>query len=186
MTSNNNDFGQSDFNKPGMVTFVISFVASMLVLVYVAFLSGGVDLKEIKEQAAVEQTIAQAEAPKKIDVSNIKEPWMPSDDLVAHGQQLYKTNCAMCHGDSGKGDGPAGGSLNPKPRNLVEGKWKKGGGRLGLYDVLANGIEGSSMQSYKHMPAVDRWALVHYINSITENKVADNDADVAAKAATLQ
>jgi mono/diheme cytochrome c family protein len=92
----------------------------------------------------------------------------------------------MCHGNEGKGDGPAGASLNPKPRNFVEGKWTHGGTRLGLMEVLEDGIKGSSMQSYKHMPINDRWALVHFIRSITTNKVADNDADVAAKAPNLK
>jgi mono/diheme cytochrome c family protein len=178
---------QNDFNKGGMITFALSFAASIGIMLYVSFFSPGVDLKEVREEAAVEQTVAggAAEAPKKIDVAAIKEPWLSSDDLVAHGKQLYAQNCAMCHGAEGRGDGVAGGGLNPKPRNLVEGKWKKGGDRLGLYDVLQNGIAGGSMQSYKHLAPADRWALVHFIQSITENKVADNEADVAAKAPSL-
>jgi mono/diheme cytochrome c family protein len=178
---------QSDYNKGGLITFVFSMAASFAVLAYVSFFSGGVDLKEVPETtAAPVQAQAAAAETKKIDVSNIKEPWIPNDDLVAHGQQLFKTNCAMCHGAEGKGDGPAGASLNPKPRNLVEGKWKFGGTRLGLYGVLLNGSKGTSMQSYAHMPSVDRWSLVHYIRSITQNKVADDDAEVAKKAPTLK
>lgn len=179
---------QGEHNKGGMIAFVFSMAVTLVFFVYVSFFSGGVNLAEVAEVKPADQTVADTavEAPKKVDVSNVTEPWMPSDDMVAHGQQLYKTNCAMCHGAEGKGDGPAGGSLNPKPRNLVEGKWKLGGGRLGLMKVMNEGIAGSSMQAYKHLPAVDRWALVHFINSITQDKVADNDADVAAKAKTLQ
>ena len=33
------------------------------------------------------------------------------------GKDLYDQNCASCHGDAGAGDGPAGASLDPKPRN---------------------------------------------------------------------
>ncbi|MES2963410.1 MAG: cytochrome c, partial [Bdellovibrionota bacterium] len=72
------------------------------------------------------------------------------------------------------------------PRNLVEGKWKKGGGRLGLLDVVNNGIAGTPMQAYKHLPLIDRWALVHYVRSISENPGKDDDATVAAKAKTIQ
>ena len=35
------------------------------------------------------------------------------------GKQIYTDNCATCHGDSGKGDGPGGASLNPKPASLA-------------------------------------------------------------------
>lgn len=43
--------------------------------------------------------------------------------MVAHaadaeqGKKLYGQFCASCHGQSGKGDGPAAAALNPKPRD---------------------------------------------------------------------
>jgi mono/diheme cytochrome c family protein len=40
----------------------------------------------------------------------------------AYGQdakQLYEQTCAMCHGASGKGDGPTSQVLQPKPANLT-------------------------------------------------------------------
>jgi mono/diheme cytochrome c family protein len=36
------------------------------------------------------------------------------------GNDLFHQNCAACHGDSGKGDGPAAAGLNPKPRDLSD------------------------------------------------------------------
>lgn len=42
--------------------------------------------------------------------------------LSASGQevkQLYEQTCAMCHGVSGKGDGPTSQVLQPKPANLA-------------------------------------------------------------------
>jgi mono/diheme cytochrome c family protein len=39
-----------------------------------------------------------------------------------HGQeakQLYEATCATCHGASGKGDGPTGQALQPKPADLA-------------------------------------------------------------------
>jgi mono/diheme cytochrome c family protein len=179
---------QNDYNRGGLIAFALSMAASILVLIYVSFFSGGVDLKEVPQSGAEGVSAAQAQASaeiKKVDVSGVKDPWNPSDALITHGKELYQTNCAMCHGSDGKGDGPAGASLNPKPRNFVEGKWKKGGTRLGLFAVLQEGLPGGSMQSYKHLPVADRWSLVHYIRSITQNKVPDRDADVAQKAPAL-
>lgn len=34
------------------------------------------------------------------------------------GASLFKANCAACHGDAGKGDGPAGRLLPTRPANL--------------------------------------------------------------------
>jgi mono/diheme cytochrome c family protein len=157
-------------------------------MIYVAFFSGGVDLKEVKEQATSEAAAgAPAAAPEgPIDVSGVKDPWISSPQMVSRGHQLFAQNCAMCHGNEGKGDGPAGAALNPRPRNFVEGKWKKGGTRLGLMGVLETGLPPSSMASYKHLPINDRWALVAYIRSITQNLVKDDDAAVAAQASSLK
>jgi len=43
---------------------------------------------------------------------------------VAAGKLLFETNCASCHGVTGKGDGPVGAALNPKPRDLSVGEFK--------------------------------------------------------------
>ena len=36
------------------------------------------------------------------------------------GEITFKQFCVPCHGDNGKGDGPAGVALNPKPANFVD------------------------------------------------------------------
>ena len=120
------------------------------------------------------------------DVSTVKDPWVSSDLLIARGKKVYAIACAMCHGPDGKGDGLAGENLNPKPRDLVGGQWKKSGDRLGLFDVITKGLPPSSMAGFMHLPINDRWALVHFVRSISKNKVADDDQQVASKAAILQ
>ncbi|MBX3023941.1 c-type cytochrome [bacterium] len=40
-------------------------------------------------------------------------------------QDIFKNRCTMCHGASGKGDGPAGVALNPRPRNWTDAAWQK-------------------------------------------------------------
>lgn len=36
------------------------------------------------------------------------------------GNDLFHKNCSSCHGNAGKGDGPAAVALNPKPRDLTD------------------------------------------------------------------
>jgi cytochrome c553 len=39
---------------------------------------------------------------------------------AAKGAETFKTMCASCHGEAGKGDGPAAAALNPKPANFQD------------------------------------------------------------------
>ena len=39
-------------------------------------------------------------------------------------KEMFKTRCATCHGESGKGDGPAAAALTPKPRNYTDVAWQ--------------------------------------------------------------
>ncbi|HTU63226.1 MAG TPA: c-type cytochrome, partial [Polyangiales bacterium] len=38
---------------------------------------------------------------------------------------VFSTRCATCHGQDGKGTGPAAAALNPKPRDYSDAEWQK-------------------------------------------------------------
>ncbi len=95
---------------------------------------------------------------------------------VARGKQVYEARCALCHGVSGKGDGPAAERLLPKPRDFTAGKYKirsTPSGQLptdqDLFDVISRGMPGTSMPAWAQaLPDKDRWALVAYVKSFAE------------------
>lgn len=179
-----------NYNRGGYIAFLFSMAFSLAFFVYISVIHPGVDLKEVREtqpEAGAEQTLAGGEAaPKAVDVSKVEKPWVESADMATHGAKVYSTNCAVCHGPKGAGDGAAGASLNPPPRNLIEGKWKVGGDSIALFKTLQNGIPGTSMASFAHLPAIDRWALVQFIHSITQNKVKDDPAKLEGFAKTAK
>ena len=41
---------------------------------------------------------------------------------LASGRQLYAVHCAVCHGDSGRGDGPSAAGFASKPSDLADGR----------------------------------------------------------------
>jgi mono/diheme cytochrome c family protein len=171
------------YNKGGMVAFVAAFGIVLLFMGYVTFVHDGVDLDMTREDGAA------VKMAKKFNPNSVEKPWVSSDQLVEHGQKVYVNNCASCHGPVGAGDGPAAAGLNPKPRNLVAGDWKWGGDAIGLFKTLQNGapVAGSVMLGYKAMlSAGDRWSIVHYIQSITKNKVAVSADKVEAFAKTAE
>jgi len=55
------------------------------------------------------------------------------------GKKLYEDKCAICHGRNGKGDGPAGAALDPKPADFTRSKfWQKGVDKK-IVDTIRNG-----------------------------------------------
>ena len=53
------------------------------------------------------------------------EPVMISPATMKEATAIYDSRCVMCHGPKGKGDGPVGATLNPKPRDLGDPAWQK-------------------------------------------------------------
>src|SRR5690606_40443205 len=76
---------------------------------------------------------------------------------------LYQQQCASCHGTTGAGDGPAGVALDPAPIAFTDRERARERSIFALYQVIEQGLEGTGMGSYAHLPADDRWALSFYI-----------------------
>ena len=91
----------------------------------------------------------------------------PNATLMTRGKAVYAQSCATCHGPEGKGDGPGGTGLTPKPRNFTEkAAWKNGSRVEDIYKTLEEGIKGSSMVSYNYLSKKDRMALAHVVQSL--------------------
>ncbi|PIV71733.1 MAG: hypothetical protein COW56_13240, partial [Rhodocyclales bacterium CG17_big_fil_post_rev_8_21_14_2_50_68_7] len=87
------------------------------------------------------------------------------------GKKLYRRWCSQCHGDAGKGDGPAAEFVYPRPRNFTTAIFKVRttlSGQLptdhDLFDVISKGLPGTAMPAWeKYLPENDRWQLVHLV-----------------------
>ncbi|TAM26609.1 MAG: c-type cytochrome [Nevskiaceae bacterium] len=84
-------------------------------------------------------------------------PSAPPD--LAKGASLYATQCAGCHGAMGRGDGPLAVQLNPPPVNFTTIERARERSVFGLYQVVSQGLDGTSMPSFASLPEADRWAL---------------------------
>lgn len=151
----------SDHNKGGMVAFVFAMAFTFIFFIYISFIYPGIQIDKVKE--------APGPASQLLGQVQLKEPWKTSDAWVEKGKQVFSVNCQICHGPQGKGDGPGGLALKPPPRNLIEGQWQVGGTSIQLFGTISNGMAGTSMAAFGHLPVEDRWALVHFIRSITTN-----------------
>lgn len=81
---------------------------------------------------------------------------------LAKGAQLYAEQCANCHGASGLADGPGAKGLDPAPVAFAEPERARERSLFGLYQVIGQGLEGTAMGSFAHLPEDERWALAFY------------------------
>lgn len=110
----------------------------------------------------------------------------PNPELLARGKALYARTCITCHGPEGRGDGLAGQSLNPKPRNFTQGTgWKNGTHLDEIFRTLDEGIKGSAMVSYNDLSKRDRMALVHVVQSLGAFDHGASDPKALASLETL-
>jgi len=101
-----------------------------------------------------------------------------ADDLAA-GKLLFETNCASCHGLTGKGDGPVGAVLTPRPRDFAKAEFKfdtdadgEAGTDADLQNLVKNGAMayGGSplMAPLPHLSGDDVTKIIVYIRSLKE------------------
>jgi len=118
---------------------------------------------------------------------NIPKELPSTDDLIALGKSIYtEVGCNMCHGNTGKGDGPSSKKLTDSqgypiiPKDFTRGVYLGGGENRDLYLRFVGGMDGTPMPSYGNLAEVLgkpkeeenklAWALVHYVKSLEVKK----------------
>jgi mono/diheme cytochrome c family protein len=96
---------------------------------------GGCGKKEGAETTNTETSTSSTPAP----ATDTTAAGATGEVSLALGEQIVKERCILCHGESGKGDGPGGAALNPKPRNWTEDSYMGTRTDDQLYEVIFNG-----------------------------------------------
>ncbi len=107
-----------------------------------------------------------------------------SDETLLNGQKFYETNCMVCHGQHGRGNGPLAAKMPNKPPALVSEKirgWKDGQ----IYQVITMG-QGTMGPYASHVPQKYRWQVVNYIRHLqaTDSTASEKVEPVTAEPAT--
>ena len=83
-------------------------------------------------------------------------------------ESRFTIRCAMCHGQSGKGDGPAAASLKPKPQDHSDAEYMSGLTNDYMFKIIKQG--GAAVGKAPTMPAHsgtlsddDIWNVIAYI-----------------------
>lgn len=90
-----------------------------------------------------------------------------SRELVVRGKAVFTANCVSCHGELGHGDGPAAGTMNPRPRDFTSpAGWKNGDDLAAIFRTVGAGVNGTSMAAFDYLPKGDRMAVAHYVQAL--------------------
>ncbi len=100
---------------------------------------------------------------------SMENPLEPTEGNVANGESVYQAQCAACHGESGRGDGPAGENLDPQPTNIARFAEMPMANDAYLYWTIAEGGEpvGSAMPPYEDtLEAEQIWQVILYLRQM--------------------
>lgn len=95
---------------------------------------------------------------------------------VANGEEVYEKRCSQCHGETGAADGPGATRGYPRPRPLANNTMYKirttPVGALptdeDLFNIISRGLGGTTMPPFDVLPEQERWDVVAYIKTLTE------------------
>ena len=96
-------------------------------------------------------------------------PYPKQLPTLASGQAIYLENCAQCHGEAGKGDGPSRATMNPKtpvPANFTDAEFMAGLSPFKAFNAVSFGVENTAMASFAALSEEERWQVAFYIFSL--------------------
>jgi mono/diheme cytochrome c family protein len=99
-----------------------------------------------------------------------RNPVADTPENIDAGRQIFQTNCAICHGPRGLGDGPAAFTLNPRPVNLQLHVPQHAEGEIFYW--ISEGVAGTGMPAWKDkLTDEQRWQIVRYLEALASGGV---------------
>jgi mono/diheme cytochrome c family protein len=98
------------------------------------------------------------------DAKSLSNPLPPSAAALRAASPLYHENCAQCHGEEGKGDGPEGKMYDPSPADFTAAKRMNPLTDGQIFYQISEGRK--PMPSFKKKLSTEqRWQLVLFVRS---------------------
>ena len=149
-------------------SFYLSIIWAIGYLFY--FYIGGGPSSIDEYTAEVQQAKIDVDAYNKKNALNVDESNVKYADAagITEGQDIFKTNCAACHGNSGEGNvGP----------NLTDNYWIHGGTANELFKTVKYGWPAKGMKSWEtDLSALQIKNVISYIHSIQGTNPANAKA----------
>lgn len=98
----------------------------------------------------------------------VPNPVQKTPEALAAGTELFKKHCVMCHGEAGKGDGPATKFMKPTPPDIstAEAKSRLTDGEI-FYKITHGKRPMPPMD--KKLSETERWQVVLHVRELQGN-----------------
>lgn len=95
----------------------------------------------------------------------------PGPPNIDNGRRLYFAGgCAVCHGESGAGNGRAAAWLSPGPGNFQDPELMKEAQPYQFFNIIQLGVIGTGMPSYRDaFSEQETWDIAHYLMTLPAN-----------------
>jgi len=96
-----------------------------------------------------------------------------TQEQLGLGKSVFMKSCVACHGDNGKGNGPAAAAFKKKPADFTDAEHSKFYSDQGRIHIIKKGIENTPMSGWENVLSEKEIQSVHtYVRSLrsTENK----------------
>lgn len=105
-------------------------------------------------------------------VQKITNPVAPDSVSIAAGREIFfgKGLCTSCHGDTGRGNGPAAPSFNPPPRDFTNAGWQKVRTDGEIFISITEGTQFGMLAYGDNLTDKERWDLVNYLRTFGKSR----------------
>lgn len=118
------------------------------------------------------------------DIAELKNPIPMTTESIEKGLILYEKNCAGCHGERGRGDGPIGLDLPEKPTDFTDPEMMKDHSNGELFYKTKEGT-GENMPAFRdELTDEEIWNVVNYIISIVSQTDTEEKPELFDKSET--
>jgi mono/diheme cytochrome c family protein len=101
------------------------------------------------------------------DARKVKNPAPANPENLAAGEQVFRDNCVLCHGEKGVGDGVGAKALKVKPANFTDAKLMSAETDGSLFWKISAGR--GPMPPWKDILSdKERWQVVDYLRKFTQ------------------
>jgi mono/diheme cytochrome c family protein len=134
----------------------------MLALLTVGLVGGWQEAQKPAEEKATAET-------KTADAGKLVNPLKATPESIALGKKAYGSDCAMCHGKEGAGDGDLAVDMKLKLKDYRDATALKDLTDGDIYNIILNG-KGQMTGEEGRMKATQIWNVVNYVRALSKSK----------------